>query len=534
MSSEHLDAILSIAADLTASLTSGDRTQRLLAAVRRAIPCDAAALLRLEGDELVPVAVHGLVPDTLGRRFLRHDHPRLDIICSADRVVLFPPDSPLADPFDGLIEGQPTALQHVHACLGCPLRVEGELVGALTADALQAHAFDHLDRRFLSSLGALAGAVMRTSQLIEALGESAARLDRVARDLMRDTQLRRGGELLGTSGAMQRLREEIAVVARSDLAVLITGETGVGKELVARAVHSASTRADQPLLYINCAALPESVVESELFGHQRGAFTGATADRAGKFEVAHGGTLFLDEIGELPLSIQPVLLRAVQSGEIQRVGSDRPLHVDVRVIAATNRDLTRAIADGRFRADLYHRLNGYPIHVAPLRERRSDIALLAGFFCDLVRRRVGLGPVRLTESARARLADHDWPGNVRELENVISRAVLRAASRVVRGEPVILTGEVLGPEFVAAGGEKAPGPEGEPSPQALPTQRGFHDRVEDYQRRVIRSAVDENQGNWSAAARSLGLHRSNLHRLAKRLGLRVGAEARSRSAQRNQ
>ena len=523
MNSAQLDAILAIATDLTASLAAGDRTRRLLETVRRVIPCDAAAILRLDGDELVPVAVHGLVPDTLGRRFRRRDHPRLDLICSANEVVLFPPDSPLADPFDGLIEGEPTALRHVHACLGAPLRVEGELIGALTADALRAHAFDHLDRTFLSSLGALAGAAMRTSRLIEALGDSAARLDLVARDLMRDAQQRRGGELLGTSPAMQRLREEIAIVARSDLSVLVTGETGVGKELVARAVHAASHRADRPLLYVNCAALPETVVESELFGHARGAFTGATADRAGKFEVADGGTLFLDEIGELPTTVQPVLLRALQSGEIQRVGTDRPLHVDVRTIAATNRDLSREIAAGKFRADLYHRLNAYPIHVPPLRDRRGDIPLLAGFFCDLVRRRVGLGPVRLTADARAVLSDYAWPGNVRELENVVSRVTLRAAAAVPRGQPVVLTGDMLGPEFGRT-------PSAVRATAAViddarePDARTLRDAVDEYQRALIRRTVQANGGNWSAAARSLGLHRSNLHRLAKRLGLDVEAD----------
>ena len=518
MGTTELDAILAIATDLTAALTSADRSRRLLETVRKVIPCDAAALLRAEGDLLVPVAIHGLVPDTLGHRFARQEHPRLDIICSADSVVLFAPDSPLPDPFDGLIEGEPTALRHVHACLGCPLRVEGELVGALTADALRAHAFDGLDRRFLSSLGALAGAAMRTSRLLDALAESAARLDLVARDLMRETQERRGGELLGTSPAMQRLRDEIAVVARSDLSVLVTGETGVGKELVVRAVHAASSRAEKALLYVNCAALPEAVVESELFGHVRGAFTGATADRAGKFEVAHGGTLFLDEIGELPPTVQPVLLRVLQSGEIQRVGADRPAHVDVRVIAATNRDLAREVDSGRFRSDLYHRLNVYPIHVPPLRERRGDIPLLAGFFCDLTRRRVGLGRVRLAPDARQMLADYSWPGNVRELENVISRVTLRAASAVARGEPVVLSGEMLTPELAMS----APVAAAPAAPQAgadMPLRRSLREAVEEFERALILRAVREHGGNWAAAARALGLHRSNFHRLAKRLGI---------------
>jgi len=520
MDRAQLDAVLSIALDLSASLTTADRYRRLLLAVRQVIPCDAATLLRLEGEDLVPVAGHGLTPDALGRRYPRREHPRLDLICAADSVVIFAPDSPLPDPFDGYLEAEPNALRHIHACLGCPLRVEGELVGALTADALAADAFDGLDRTFVSSLGALAGAAMRTSRLIDALADTATRLDLVARDLMRDAQQRRGGELIGTSATMQRLRDEIAVVARSNLSVLITGETGVGKELVARTLHAGSARADRPLLYVNCAALPESIAESELFGHVRGAFTGATIDRAGKFEVASGGTLFLDEIGELPPAVQPVLLRALQDGEIQRIGADRPLHVDVRVVAATNRDLAQEVRLGRFRPDLFHRLNVFPIHVPPLRERRSDVPLLAGFFADLARRRLGLGPVRLAADARQALAQYDWPGNVRELENVLSRVALRAAAGVARGQPVVLTAAHFGPEFggtasVLAPGAAAPGGAHLPAVVTRPLRAG----VDEYQRALIERAVQEHHGNWAAAARTLGLHRSNLHRLAQRLGI---------------
>jgi anaerobic nitric oxide reductase transcription regulator len=520
MDSKQLDAILAIALDLTSSLTARDRYRRLLETVRRVIPCDAASLLRLEGEELVPVAAHGLVPEAFARRYPRGEHPRLDVICNADDVVLFPPDSALPDPFDGALAGEPSALGHIHACLGCALRVDGELVGALTADALTPGAFDGLDRKFLSSLGALAGAAMRTSRLIEALGENNARLDLVAKHLVRDAQ--REGELLGTSPPMQRLRDDIAVVAHSDLSVLITGETGVGKELVARDLHAQSRRADRPLLYVNCAALPEPVAESELFGHVRGAFTGASSERPGKFEVADGGTLFLDEIGELPLGMQPKLLRALQHGEIQRVGADRPLHVDVRVIAATNRDLESEVAAGRFRADLFHRLNVFPMRVPPLRERRADIPLLAGFFCDLARRRLGLGPVRLDAEARALLSRYDWPGNVRELENVLSRVALRAAAAAPRGATVVLTPAHFGPELDAASpGPATASPGGAASSLARPGA-SLRDATEDYQRELIRQTVAAQGGNWAAAARALRVHRSNLHRLAQRLGLQAG------------
>jgi anaerobic nitric oxide reductase transcription regulator len=538
-----LDAVLSIARDLTASLASSDRYRRLLDAVRSVIPCEAATLLRLEGATLVPLAAHGLVPEILGRRFPRTDHPRLDLICRSEAPVRFPPDSSLPDPFDGLLLGDPSARHPIHACLGCPLRVEGRLVGALTADARDGRAFDHLDDRLVSFLAALAGAAMRTSELIDRLERAARHQGEVARDLLRDFWQRQGGELLGTSPAIERLRTEIGIVAKSSLPVLITGETGVGKELVARAIHAQSDRKDAPLLYVNCAALPESVAESELFGHVRGAFTGAVADRPGKLEVADGGTLLLDEIGELPSSIQPKLLRALQHGEVQRVGADRALLVDVRILAATNRDLVQEVEAGRFRADLFHRLNVYPIHVPPLRERRGDIPILAGYHGDEMRRRLGTEPIRLAPDAREALLSHSWPGNVRELENVIARAALRAAAAVPRGQPIILAARDLGPEFSSppGAGAQAPLPAGaagsgapdhgplRDSPDAGPAasilahilsaSRGYRSAVDAFERALIEETVRRHEGNWAAAARALGLHRSNLHRLAKRLGL---------------
>jgi anaerobic nitric oxide reductase transcription regulator len=517
---EELEALLEIARDLTASLAGTDRYARLLEAVTRVIPCDAACLLRLQGDDLVPVAARGLVEEALVRRFHRHDHPRLDLILQSAEPLRFATDSPLADPFDGLLEADARALERVHACLGCRLTEGTQIVGALTADALDAHAFDGLDPRMLATLGALAGAAMRTTSLIEALERMAERRGQVARELQRSAGLSSGGQFLGASPATRRLLDEIHMVARSDLAVLITGETGVGKELIARQIHDVSPRRDEALIQVNCAALPESIAESELFGHVAGAFTGASRDRSGKFEIADGGTLFLDEIGELPLSLQPKLLRAIEQGEIQRVGSDRALRVDVRILAATNRNLDAEVAAGRFRADLYHRLAVYPIRVPPLRERRADIPLLAAHFLDLGRQRLGLGPVRLTDEARERLFGAEWPGNVRELENVISRGVLRAARRQPeRAGPLLIGVECLDLESAASSAAVE-------DPAGTPTSRGraaslpaLADRVEAFRRREILAAVQRNRGNWAAAARELGLHRSNFHHLAKRLGI---------------
>src|SRR5512145_1242118 len=262
-SSASLSALLDIARDLTAALGAQDRYDRLLAAIRRVLPCDAACLLRLEGDALVPVAGHGLALEALARRYARSENPRLDIILRSADPVRFAPDSPLPDPFDGLLEQDPHALEHIHACLGCALTEGGEVIGALTADALEPHAFDEFDMRFIATLGALAGAALRTTSLIEALERRVEQRGRVARELQRHAA-ETSGEMIGQSLALHRLLDEIAVVAASDLSVLVTGETGVGKERVAHQIHELSRRRDEALIHVNCAALPESIAESEL------------------------------------------------------------------------------------------------------------------------------------------------------------------------------------------------------------------------------------------------------------------------------
>ena len=514
-----LEDLLPIALDMTASLTAEDRSKRLVDVVRRALPCDAVALLRLEGSALVPIAAHGLSADLMGRRFARAEHPRLDIICRADEPTIFPAESSLPDPYDGLVEGDPHL--HVHACLGFPLRVAGELVGVLTVDALEPGRFDALDRRVLVHLAALAAAALRTSDLIETLERHAQHQGLVAQDLVQDVLERRGGFLIGTSSVIANLRREIELIAGSEFPVLVTGETGVGKELVVRTLHLQSRRAGQPLVYVNCAALPESVVESELFGHAKGAFTGADRARPGKFRVADGATLFLDEIGELPLAMQPKLLRALQEGEIQPLGTDHPAHVDVRILAATNRDLEAEVRAGRFRADLLHRLDVCRIAVPALREHRQDIPLLAGHFADRVRRRLGTGPIRFQAGAQALLTRASWPGNVRELENVVARAILHASARSKAGEAVIVQASDLDPRedgAVAAGG-RAAAPSPEPAAALELVGRTLRDATDDYQRALIRQELGRSEGNWAAAARALGMHRSNLHHLAKRLGM---------------
>lgn len=506
-------AIFEIARDLTSSLQAENRSARLLAAICRVIPCDAACLLRLEGQTLVPLAARGLSRAALHQTYPRNEHPRLDQILSSWEPVRFAPDSSLPDPFDGLVVGDPAALERVHDCMGAALIDQGEIVGALTLDAFAAGTFDSVDLRLLSTLSALAGATLRINALLESLEYKAEHGRRVAWEVGRGQQ----GPIVGGSPALRRILQEIEIVARSDLAILLVGETGVGKELFAREVHQRSARQQEPMIHVNCAALPESLAESELFGHVAGAFTGALQERAGKFEVAQGGTLFLDEVGELPLGIQPKLLRALQEGEIQRVGSDRVRHVNVRIVAATNRDLEQEVARGRFRADLYHRLAAFPLVIPPLRERREDILPLMEHFLERNRRRLGTGRLVLEEDAQRLLEQAEWRGNVRELENVLSRAILRAAHGRAPGEPVrVRRAHVEGGEVLALTPAREQEPEGHP-------ELSLRQRVEEFQRREVRRALEQTQGSWAAAARLLGMQRGNLFHLATRLGIREKA-----------
>jgi anaerobic nitric oxide reductase transcription regulator len=291
----------------------------------------------------------------------------------------------------------------------------------------------------------------------------------------------------------------------------------VGKELVAQAIHAGSPRADRPLIAVNCAALPEHLVESELFGHVRGAFSGATTDRRGKFELADHGTLFLDEVADLSLAAQATLLRVMQSGHLQRVGSDREHRVDVRIIAASNRDLADEVRAGRCRADFYHRISVYPLRVPALRERGNDVLLLAGTFLEENRGRLGLTGLRLTSDAQAALLAWTWPGNVRELEHTIGRSALKALARQgARTRALTLSAADLDLPSTQGGATPVAAPmHVEPSAGGLSLRAGL-DR---YERALIEQSLQRNNMNWAAAARDLGMDRANLRRSAARLGI---------------
>ncbi|WP_181296296.1 nitric oxide reductase transcriptional regulator NorR [Pseudomonas sp. Q2-TVG4-2] len=515
MTNPLLLALIPLVADLSRELPDKERYRRLLRALRQLLPCDAVALLKLEGDTLVPLCVEGLNPDTLGRRFKVDDHPRLRQLLQHQGPTRFATDCDLPDPYDGLIDGHHGHLE-IHDCLGCPLYVQDRPWGLLTLDSLDPASFGSVDLDSLDAFASLAAATVMASERISQLTRRAEDQEQLAEAYKLAAGGRRPRELIGQSACHKRLLQEVQLVGDSELSVLITGETGVGKELVAEAIHLHSPRAQKPLISLNCAALPEMLVESELFGHVRGAFSGAVGERSGKFELAHGGSIFLDEVGELPLAVQAKLLRVLQSGQLQRVGSDREHHVDVRIIAATNRDLAEEVRAGRFRADLYHRLSVYPLRVPPLRERGRDVLLLAGYFLEENRARLGLRSLRLAADTQKALLAYAWPGNVRELEHLIGRAVLKALAGHPE-RPRILTVE---PHVLGLDEELAVEDRAVPAASKAGNGVSLKTAVDRYQSEVICESLRRHEGKWTDVARELGVDRANLARLAKRLGIR--------------
>jgi two-component system nitrogen regulation response regulator NtrX len=317
-------------------------------------------------------------------------------------------------------------------------------------------------------------------------------------------------EMLGESPAMVRLREEIAKVAPTNARVLVTGESGTGKELVAEELHRRSRRADGPFVKVNCAAIPSELIESELFGHEKGSFSGAATRRRGQFEVAHGGTLFLDEIGDMSLAAQAKVLRALQTGEITRVGSEKVVSVDVRVVAATNHDLEAAVRGGTFREDLFFRLNVVPLRAPPLRDRLDDVPRLAERFFLLAARENGMKPKLVAPGVVERLARHRWPGNVRELRNVCERMVIMSGDRIEEAD--VPAGLGAAP----AGAPGAPGAAPDLSRYGEVPLRELRELVE---RDYVQKKLEEHDWNVTQAALSLGIERTNLHKKIKLLGL---------------
>lgn len=408
--------------------------EQALAALRSVVPYDLAAVFRLHGQELRVLAASGPLDGPAVRRHTL----RLERFPTIRRALETRSPIPLeahdhageeGDPYDGVLD-----LPDGHSCMVVPLFAGDRTLGLITLDRTRCEVYPPEAVHIAGVYGQLISMALR-------FAEQAALLDRYRHQLEAQNRILQedaGGSVqachrleASQAPAMRALTAQARQVARSELPVLVTGETGTGKEVLAQAVHAWSPRADGPFVSLNCAALPESLVESELFGHVRGAFSGAARDRRGRFLTANGGSLLLDEVGDLPLSVQAKLLRVLQEGTFQAVGSDQEIKVDVRILAATHVDLRKAVSEGRFREDLYYRLAVFPLHLPPLRERGEDIIAIAVDHLESQASAGRGGPWTLSEAARVALLQAPWPGNVRELRNVLERAtILRPAGRI--------------------------------------------------------------------------------------------------------
>ena len=386
----------------------------------------------------------------------------------------------------------------VRSVLAVPLAVFDKVQGVIYLDASNPVArFDEDLLQLVTGIGGIAAVALENARHLEWLESENRRLQ---------AELNVEHNMVGESAPMREVYQFIGKVAPQESTVLVCGESGTGKELVARAIHRNSSRAAKPFVAINCAALTETLLESELFGHEKGSFTGAVAQKKGKLEAGEGGTVFLDEIGELAPSLQAKLLRVLQEREFERVGGTRTIKLNIRLIAATNKDLKQAVREGRFREDLYYRLNVVSVRVPPLRERREDIAVLAGYFAAKYGEKSKRLVQGISAEARTCLMQHDWPGNVRELENAIERAVVLGSTELILPEDL--------PELVV---ERAV-PGGAPMAQ-------FHEGVLEAKKQLILNAIERADGNYSEAARLLGLHPNYLHRLMTNLNLRPNRKA---------
>jgi Nif-specific regulatory protein len=397
--------------------------------------------------------------------------------------------------------------RRINSVIVVPLIPNGKTIGAVYLDSSDTvNQLTRNDLEFVALVAEYAGTTLEGAQKLIALKEENGRLQ---------SALRLRHNLIGFSASMQRISDRIAKIARTDATVMIRGETGTGKELAARAIHQNSARVAQPFEAINCSLLRDTLLESELFGHEKGAFTGAVAQKKGKLELADGGTLFLDELAELGESPQAMLLRVLQTREFQRLGGTRTLRVDLRIIAATNENLEEAVQRKAFRQDLYYRLNVVSLTMPPLRERREDIPLLADHFLQIYSRKNKRLVKCVSSEAATFLVQYDWPGNVRELENTIEHAVVFGLTDQIIPED--LPDTLLA--FCAADADES---------------LKYHDAVREAKRNIVLSAMQKASGNHAEAAKLLGLHVNNLYRLVRELDLKSKLEGVSRLASANQ
>ncbi len=435
-------------------------------------------LNRKTGDILIEAA-HGLSPQQArrGRYKLGEGVTGQVILTGETAIIPRKSESPLL--LDKTRRGKGADTSFI--CV--PIKVGQDVVGALSVDQAYAPEDDLQDNARLLSI--IASLIAQAVKLRRAAQEERDRLAEENERLKQELRERfRPSNIIGNSHEMQMVYDQIAQVSKSNATVLILGETGTGKELVAHAIHYNSDRADKPFVKAHCAALPENLIESELFGHVKGSFTGAISDRKGRFELAHGGTMFLDEIGDVPAAIQIKLLRGLQEREFERIGDTRTTKVNVRLLAATNRNLQEMVAQGKFREDLYYRLNVFPIYVPPLRTRKADIVLLADHFLEKYSKEQGKRIRRLSSAVIDMLMCYHWPGNVRELENCLERAVLVAEGDVIHPyhlPPTLQTAEASGTAVTGS----------------------LKERVDAFERDLIVDALKSSRGNMAAAARNL-------------------------------
>jgi len=489
-----LDVLLKISTSLNTLRRVDDIERQVLAAVLEVAPADRAAILLVEdhSTEFTSVLVldaktgkESAVPVNLSRTVLSQVLEQSVAILSNDIG-----DDATFETAESLIVPQ------VRSLLVVPLEFLGRIRGVLYLDARNPAApFDEDLLQLVTAIGSIAAVTLENARQFELLENENRRLQE---------EINLEHDMVGESPRMREVIQFIGKAAPGDSTVLLRGESGTGKELVARAIHANSSRASKPFVAINCAAITDTLLESELFGHERGAFTGAVAQKKGKLEMGEGGTVFLDEIGELAPTLQAKLLRVLQEREFERVGGTRPIKLDVRIIAATNRNLEEAVKERAFRSDLYYRLNVVSVRLPALRERREDIPLLAHYFATKHAGKSKRSIVGLSPAARSCLLNHDWPGNVRELENAIERAVVLGSTNVILPEDL--------PEALLEKPAASPG---------SPATR-YHEGVLEAKKQMILKAVEQAGGQYTEAARLLGVHPNYLHRLMRNLNLKGG------------
>jgi formate hydrogenlyase transcriptional activator len=511
---ERLRLLLDLSNRVMANLELPQLLKEISASIRQVMQCDGVAVILPEPGEK-NFRLYALdFPENKG---LLEAMPPMPIEASSSMAQVFHSGKPLNLRYSDLMDDQMAKEEGIHAVCHLPLAGRNRMLGILSLGRLEDIPFSSDDVEFL---GQVANQVALAVENALAYGQIAELKDRLAQEkVYLEDEIRselKFEEIIGKSAALRSVLSQIETVAPTDSTVLIYGDTGTGKELVARALHNLSSRGKNAFVKLNCAAIPTGLLESELFGHERGAFTGAISQRVGRFELAHNGTVFLDEIGEIPLELQPKLLRVLQEREFERLGGTRTIRSDARLIAATNRDLSAMVEEQKFRQDLFYRLNVFPIRVPPLRERTEDIPLLVRHFVQQFSRRMNKHIDSIPSDTMQALVRYEWPGNIRELQNVIERAVILSPGPALK----VLLADLKSREPVVKRLEAAAGAEGGGNIQSV---------LDETERVQILRALDQSNGIVSGpegAAARLGMKRSTLQFRMQKLGIRVSRTSR--------